>query len=344
MSAAKVVEVIEVDLALVEEPTHILRSVDREGLKYKGLVESMKTNGYKQSAPLEVWKSDAGTYVIGRDGLHRYNAAGECGLKKVWVAVLDRALEDGELIAGQVEAEATHTEARPAEFGRAVLKYMALEKNRTKTKDEIARAMGRKDSAFLDKVLKLATLPEAVQNLVDDNVIKIGNALALVALVRAQVPLTPELLEKAKHEDKAAFEAIAALEVQKIRAGSRGKREAPARLRKVEDVRTELKRATLDPSVAPGYVQGLAFALRMDPVSAAAEGLAPAPTGAPEEGALLRTEVAKLRASLEAQDVVADAATARASSLEKEVERLNREIDQRDSVIKALEKGRKPEA
>jgi ParB-like chromosome segregation protein Spo0J len=341
---AQVVEIIEVPLALVEEPAHVLRPVDRDTPKFKALVESMQTSGFHRDEPIQVTKSSAGTYVIAAKGMHRYNAASAAGLKNVWVAVLDRELTTSELIAAQVQAEATHTEARPAEFGRAVLAYMNEPENKGKTKVEIASAMGRADVGFLDKVLKLATLPEPVQELVDDNEISMGNGLALVALVRAGVALTDEIIAKAKVEDVPAFQALAATEVQKLRAAPRGKKEAPARLRKVEDVRAELKRATLDPSASPGYVAGLAFALRMDPVSAAAEGLAPAATGAEAEGAALRAEAAKARAALEAADVLAEAAKRRTAMLEHEVERLNREIDQRDSVIKALEKGRKPEA
>lgn len=340
-ASAVVTEIIEVPLALVEEPSHVLRAVDRTTDKFKGIVESMKTRGFFRDEPIQVTRS-GGTYVIAAKGMHRWNAACEAGLQKVWVAVLDRELSEAELIAAQIQAEATHTEARPAEFGRAVLRYMDLPDNKGKTKVQIAKEIGRSDDAFLDKVLKLASLPEAVQDLIDDNVIKIGNGLALVALTRAGVALTDEILAKAKAEDVESFKAVAATEVQKLRAGNRGKREAPARLRKVEDVRTELKRATADPEAAPGYVAGLAWALRMDAVSAAVEGAAPAVTGL--EGAALRSEVAKLRAALEAADVVAQAAETKSKSLQREVERLNQEIDQKDSVIKALEKGRKPEA
>jgi hypothetical protein len=339
-----VAETIEVDLALVEEPTHILRPVDRDTPKFKGLVQSMLQHGYDRSEPIEVTKSEQGTYVIQRKGMHRYNAASVAGLKKVWVHVLDKALTEAELISGQIRMEATHTEARPAEFGRAVKKYMELPDNRGKTKIDISKDIGRQDTAFLDKILKLTSLPENLQELVDDNEIKMSNALRLVDMQRAGVTFTPEIVEKAKHEDAGSFEAIAAMEVQKLRSASRGKREAPARLRKVEDVRAELKRATLDPTSTAGYVQGLAFALRMDPVSAAAEGLAPAATGAPEEGAVLRAEAGKLRAALDAIDVVVESNKVRIAGLEREVERLNREIDQRDSIIKALEKHRKPEA
>lgn len=344
MSAPVVVETIEVPLALLEEPSHVLRPVDRDTPKFKALVQSMLTRGFLRDEPIQVYKSDAGTYVIAAKGMHRFNAASVAGLQKVWVAVLDREPTASELISSQVLAEATHTEARPAEFGRAVLAYMALPENKGKTKIDIARAMGRDDAGFLDKVLKLATLPEEVQKLVDDNEIRIGNGLTLVALVRAGVTLTPEILEKAKVEDVAAFQKLAELRIQELRAKPRGPREAPARLRKVEDVRAELKRATLDPTSSPGYVAGLAFALRMDAVSAAAEGLAPAITGADAEGAALRAETAKLRAALEAADVLAEANKRRIAGLELEVDKLNRQVDQRDSVIKALEKGRKPEA
>jgi ParB/RepB/Spo0J family partition protein len=344
MSAATVVEIIEVPIGLVEEPGHVLRPVDRDTPKFKALVESMKERGFHRDEPIQVTKSVNGIYTIAAKGMHRWNAAIVAGLKTVWVAVLDRELTHSELIAAQVQAESTHTEARPAEFGRAVLAYMNDPDNKGKTKVEIARAMGRPDPGFLDKVLKLASLPEPVQELIDDNEISIGNGLSLVALVRAGVVLTDDILAKAKVEDVGSFQALAAAEVQKLRAAPRGKREAPARLRKVEDVRAELKRATLDPFASPGYVAGLAFALRMDPVSAAAEGLAPAATGAEAEGAALRSEAAKARAALEAADVLAEAARKRTAMLELEVEKLNREIDQRDSVIKALEKGRKPEA
>lgn len=344
MSGPVVVEIIEVERDLVEEPGHVLRPVDRTTDKFKALVGSMKLHGFKRDEPIEVSRSPQGTYVIARKGMHRYNAACEAGLKKVWVGVLDRPPTNSELIAGQVEAEATHTEARPAEFGRAVLAYMADPDNRGKTKVEIARAMGRPDAGFLDKVLKLASLPEPVQDLVDDNLISIGNGLSLVALVRATVPLSEDVLLKAKTEDVAAFQATCSALVQALRAGSRGPKTPPARLRNVADVRSELERSTRDASVHHEYVRALAWCLRQDPVSAAAEGLAPALTGAEATGAALRAHAAQLQAALEGADVLHAAATKRADSLSREVERLNQIIDQRDSVIKALEKGRKPEA
>lgn len=337
MDKLEVVEIREVDLALIEEPTHVLRPVDRDTDKFRALVESMKTRGYDRAEPIEVYENN-GTFVVGRKGMHRFNAASVAGLRKVWVGVLNRAPSESELISGQVLAEATHTEARPAEFGRAVLKYMSLKENEGKTKVDIAASMGRKDTGFLDKVLKLATLPEPVQELIDDNVISMSNGLSLVAAVRAGVLLDDELLRKARIEGAASFQAVVASKVQELRSKARGPKEAPARLRKVEDVRTELERVTRDPSVSPDYVRALAWVLRKDPVSAAAEGAAPAPTGAAAEGAALRADRAKLQSALEAADVLQAGLRAQVAGLEKEVERLNLTIDEKNSIINGLEK------
>lgn len=338
MSQLEVVETIEVDLPLVEEPSHVLRPVDRDTDKFRGLVHSMKTRGYDRKEPIEVSKSDAGTYVVARAGMHRFYAAGAAGLTKVWVAVLNRAPTDAELISGQVQAEATHTDAKPAEYGRAVVKYMALPENRGKTKIEIAREMGRPDTGFLDKVLKIVTLPENVQKLIDDDKISMANGLSLVAANRAGVVFDDDLLRKAQAETADSFQALVASKVQAIRQGPRAAKVAPARLRKVDDVRTELERATKDPSISSHYVRALAWCLRQDPVSAAAEGAAPALTGTDAEGAALRAEVAKLRGALAAADVTIEADKTRVAGLEREVERLNVLVDEKISIIKGLEK------
>lgn len=338
MDRLEVVDIKEVTLDLVEEPTHVLRPVDRDTDKFRALVQSIRERGYDKAEPIEVYYSEVGTYVVARKGMHRFNAAGVAGLKMVWVAILNRAPTDSELISGQVQAEATHTEARPAEFGRAVLRYMDLKENKGKTKVEIAMAMGRRDTGFLDKVLKLATLPEKVRELVDDNAITMANGLSLVAAMRAEVPIDDELVKKARIEGAAAFQSLIAYKVQEVRSQSRGFKEAPARLRKVEDVRTELERSTRDSSAHPQYVRALAWVLRKDPVSAASEGLAPAPTGAEAEGAALRAQGAKLQGALDLADAVQSGLRTQVSGLEKEIERLNIIIETKDGIIKSMEK------
>jgi hypothetical protein len=335
-----------VPIELVEEPDLRLRPVDESDERFKGIVESMKRDGFWESSPIEATGPEDGPYVIAGKGMHRRVAAARAGLKQVWVCLLDKALTQDELIERQIVDEATHVEARPAEFGRHL--RLLQEKRKGITTADLARMVSR-DVGFVNRALKLSDLDENLAQLVDDGEIRVGNALSICALQEALRKIDPkyvvpiEVIAKAKVETVEAFTNEVARLIEEARKGPRVRKEPAAKIRKTDDVVRELERCQKDASVSPSFVAALAWVLRKDAVSAAAEKLQPALTGAEAEGAQLRADCAKMRSLLEEYEVVKQAQEKRIAALERELERTCRIVEEKELVVKALEKGRRPE-
>lgn len=341
--------ILWVDVDLVEEPTHLLRPVDESSAEFLATVASMKRDGYWASRPIEVTDEGDGTYQIAAEGLHRKLAAKAAGLKQVAIKVLEKSLTPGERLQRQVVAEATHTQAKMASYGKALQTLRDQPENREIAMVDFAKKVCQ-DVDFVQKALKLGSLPESVRNEVDAGKIRLGNGQALVMLQRAlsaikglpqdQVEIPADALEKARREDVGAFTAWIGDQITIVRAGQRARREPAARLRPLADVKDRLERARKDPNVHPEFIRALLFVLRKDDVTAAAEGLEATLVGDVAESAKLRAEAAKMEALADEQRVLAQAAKARADGLERQVESLARELEAKEAVIKSLEKHR----
>jgi hypothetical protein len=107
------------------------------------------------------------------------------------------------------------------------------------------------------------------------------------------------------------------------------------------DVRAELERASKDATVPAGYVRGLAWALRQDPVSAAVDGSSPVATGDVAEAQSLRAEVAKLQAILDLKQASYATLEKAYGEAQTRIDVLNIEIEQKDAYIESLKRKEK---
>jgi ParB-like chromosome segregation protein Spo0J len=335
--------VIWVDIKLIEEPRYLLREVDTEDPKFVTLVESMRKDGFWESSPIEVIEDRTGqslVYVIASGGMHRLKAAQILRLVKVPVVVLDKQLTEGELLVRAMVAEASHVEARPFEYGKALKVIQGQDENRGITVVDLA-IMVRKDEAFVRKCLKLQDLPKDVGDLVDDGKVSVGAAMVLATLTKEGIALDQKLVEKAKFESVEALQSEATKLIEEKRKGPKRRKEPAPKLRPLADVQAELERATKDPSKSSGYVQALAWVLRKDAVSAAVEGGDAARLGTAEEGPALRAEAAQLEDALARKDVEIRGLEDTVQSLKDRIEKLNMEIESKDAIIDSYRKNRK---
>jgi ParB family chromosome partitioning protein len=180
-------KVLMVPLANIRENQDALRPVDKQTENYLGLVDSIKQVGVLNAISVReigagpdgsVPRAADGSILYALiDGLHRFHAASDAGLKEIPALVVD--LNQAEVYEAQIVANVHKIETKPVEYTKAVQRIMALHPTRTIT--EQAAKLG-KSSAWLKERLGLTKLTDAIQNLVNENKVVISNAYALAKL------------------------------------------------------------------------------------------------------------------------------------------------------------------
>jgi ParB-like nuclease domain len=328
----------------VEEPLHLLRTVDREAEKYKGLHASMSKDGFWPSRPIEVTEDKNATdgtvtYIISSEGMHRLTVARDLRMKEVPVVILNRPLTEQERLERTVVAEATHTAAKLGDFSRALGKLLEHSEYQRLTNTDLAKRL-HQNTDWINKAKKITSLPDSVLKLVDDGKIVVANAVLLVGLQKAGVVIDEKVLSLAQKEQVQNFRASVEALITEQRKLPKVRKVPSPKIRSAPDVCAELDRARKDKTVPAAYVKALAWALRQDSVSATVEGVQPVLSGAEKDAAELRADAAKMEAQLDLavqeiekqKQIILDA--------DQQIEKLNREVDTANSVIEALKKGR----
>ena len=165
-------ELQEVDIDLIDPNPDQPRLRFSED-KLNELAQSIRANGLVQ--PLLLRRSANGRYQIVA-GERRWRAAQLAGLHKVHAVV--RNIPDSKLLELALIENIQREELNPIEEASA---YQRLIHNLGLTQDEVAQQVG-KDRSSIANYLRLLKLPEDVQRMLEDELISMGHARALLGL------------------------------------------------------------------------------------------------------------------------------------------------------------------
>jgi ParB family chromosome partitioning protein len=268
----------ELKLEDIRENPVALREVNRKTEKYEELVQSIKQRGILNAIVVRSMKdAESGDEYYGLvDGLHRYNAAMDAGLKSIPCNVLE--LTDGETLEAQIISNIQRIETRPIEYTQQLQRMMAHDPTLTIT--QLGVKLGKSNS-WISERLNLMKIDEKIQPLVDEGKINLSNAFAL-----ARLPLEEQVnfVEMAQTESPQEFLGKVQARKKEIAKAKREGREvsdpteftAPVVLRKASEIKDEHAKSSIGPALVKktgiktpdeGFAMGVAWALQQDPVS-----------------------------------------------------------------------------
>lgn len=181
-------ELLEVDLDLIEPNPDQPRFHFRED-KLNELAQSIKANGLVQ--PILLRRVASGRYQIVA-GERRWRAAQRAGLHKVNAVV--RSIPDAKLLELALIENIQRQELNPIEEAQA---YQRLIQNLGLTQDEVAQRVG-KDRSSIANYLRLLKLPTKIQQMLEEDLISMGHARALLGLEseEEQLKLAEEIVAR----------------------------------------------------------------------------------------------------------------------------------------------------
>ena len=169
----------EIPLAQIRENPSALRTVNRQSEEYAGLVDSIRQKGLSNAVSVREQRDNntGETYYGLIDGLHRFTAAGDAGLKSIPATIL--TMNDAETLEAQIMANIHKVETRPIEYTRQLMRILAG--NPTMTVTELAGKLA-KSGSWLSERMGLVKLEPSIAKLVDEGQINLTNAYALSKL------------------------------------------------------------------------------------------------------------------------------------------------------------------
>jgi ParB/RepB/Spo0J family partition protein len=237
-------ELKTVKIADIRENPDALRSVNRTGEQYLGLVDSIRAVGVLK--PVNVRevpdRDDPNKTVFGLiDGLHRFTAAQDAGLDEIPAYVI--SMNDGQVLEAQIMANVHKIETKPAEYSHALLRLLGA--NPTLTINELAKKLAKSPKWLSDR-LSITKLHQKIQDLVNENKVNLSNAYALAKLKDQNEQLN--FLDRAMTETPQVFVPLITQRVKEINEEKRKGRDAGPEqfvpiphVRKLKDLEEELR-------------------------------------------------------------------------------------------------------
>lgn len=181
-------ELLEVDIDLIEPNPDQPRFHFNEE-KLNELAQSIKANGLVQ--PILLRRVSSGRYQIVA-GERRWRAAQRAGLHKVNAVV--RSIPDAKLLELALIENIQRQELNPIEEAQA---YQRLIQNLGLTQDEVAQRVG-KDRSSIANYLRLLKLPAKIQKMLEEDLLSMGHARALLGLdsENEQLKLAEEIVAR----------------------------------------------------------------------------------------------------------------------------------------------------
>jgi ParB family transcriptional regulator, chromosome partitioning protein len=165
-------ELLEVDIDLIDANPEQPRLNFSEA-KLEELALSIRANGLVQ--PILLRRVANGRYQIVA-GERRWRAAQRAGLQKIKAVI--RTVPDAKLLELALIENIQRQELNPIEEAHA---YQRLIQTLNVTQDEVAKQVG-KDRSSVANFLRLLKLPAAIQKMLEDEVLAMGHARALLGL------------------------------------------------------------------------------------------------------------------------------------------------------------------
>lgn len=167
----------------IEENPNALRTVvNKETVSYEELKASIKQYGVIDSISVkEYTKEDGSTGYRLVNGLHRKTACQELGISEMSVNVI--TVEDEDLLATQIIANATSVKTTKSEFAKGIKQLIQL---KGWTFKEVAKKLDKSEK-WVRQQFDINDLPESVTKLIDGDKIALVNAVALKSLPKDKV-------------------------------------------------------------------------------------------------------------------------------------------------------------
>lgn len=179
-------ELLEIDIDLIEPNPDQPRYHFNE-TKLEELAQSIKANGLVQ--PILLRRIASGRYQIVA-GERRWRASQRAGLHKVNAVV--RSIPDAKLLELALIENIQRAELNPIE---EALAYQRLIQTLGLTQDEVAQRVG-KDRSSIANYLRLLKLPAEIQKMLEEELLSMGHARALLGLEseEEQLKLAQEII------------------------------------------------------------------------------------------------------------------------------------------------------
>lgn len=254
-----------------------LREVDTSSEEYRGLVDSIKNVGILNPPSVREIKGEGGEILYGViDGLHRYTAAKDAGLKEIPAYI--RNMDDAEIEEAQILANIHKVETKPVEYSKQLQRMLG--RNPTLTMNELANRLS-KSTQWLNERLGLVKLSPQLGAMVDEGKIPLSNAYALAKL---PIEIQPEYLERAMTQQPAEFVPQVSKHIKELRDAKRQGREPnpqfepTARLQKISAIKDETQAGAIGTQLCgalktplEGFKAALAWVLHLDQISVSAD-------------------------------------------------------------------------
>lgn len=166
-------EAQHIPLNLIDEPSALLRRIDKRSVEYMEIKESVDQHGVLNSVLVRP-KNDRYELV---DGFVRVSVSRELRCQSIPAIIRD--VSDEEVLILQLQANACGVSTKPVEYARRIQKLLEL--NEDMTLSDIA-VMTSKSHQWVKDQLRLLRLNEDIQKLVDKGQLTIGNAYHLARL------------------------------------------------------------------------------------------------------------------------------------------------------------------
>lgn len=171
----------------IRENPVALRTVNRESEEYLQLVDSIKQVGVLTAITVrnrteEVTNEDGSKNEISYyeliDGLHRFCAAKDAGLKEIPCNIVD--FNDSRMLEAQIMANVHRIETKPIEYTNQLKKILSL--NPTLTATELGTRLGKSVQWIEDRLSLGKIANETVKDLINEGKIPLLNAYSLAKL------------------------------------------------------------------------------------------------------------------------------------------------------------------
>lgn len=259
-----------------------LRNVDKKSEQYVGLVDSVRQYGILSNITVrELQDKETGKPYFGlMDGLHRFSAALDAGLKEIPAKVV--SFDDAKSWMAQIVANVQRVETTPSQLAEGVRRILGAEPTLTVT--ELAEKFG-KSANWLSKIMNITKVQdEKIRALIDSGKIVLSNAQHLAMLPPEEMA---NFVDRAMTDTPAVFIPTVSVRIKEIRDAKRkGRAAGPEeftpipRLRRMPELKAELDTAKVGATMqrssgaANTFMEGwnlaIKWATKMDPQSIAA--------------------------------------------------------------------------
>jgi ParB/RepB/Spo0J family partition protein len=270
-----------VPTAKIRENAVALRPVDKESEGYLQLADSVKKRGILNPILVREFEDpdNPGNMLYGLiDGLQRYNAALDAGMKTIPAKIV--TMDQAEIEENQIIANATRIETRPYQYAEQLGRL--LERNPTMGINDLAGKLSKSPGWIYKMLGMIRNVNKDLEDHINDGRIKLSNAYELSKLPKEE---QPQWSDRAMTQDPGEFTAAVAARVKAIKeARKKGKPEGPVvfepvvHSRKWAEIKAEYQnKAMRDPLInrnklttaADGWDMAIAWCCHMDPDSQA---------------------------------------------------------------------------